>query len=95
VWGVRKGVEGGGVFWAGGPEFTRDCHDFFLVFKDLIIGKDMQIACIILPVRIGNRDLLYKLHHKIIASSFAEGIIRASFIKILNGSLLFSRMHKK
>jgi len=28
VWGVRKGVGGGVSFWAGGPNFTRACHNF-------------------------------------------------------------------
>jgi hypothetical protein len=30
VWGVRKGVGGGGSFWAGGPEFTQYVRFFFL-----------------------------------------------------------------
>ena len=29
VGGQGGGLGGGGVFWAGGPKFTRDCHDFF------------------------------------------------------------------
>ena len=28
--GVRKGVGGGGSFWAGGPQFTRACQELFL-----------------------------------------------------------------
>jgi len=31
VWGVRKGGWGGGAFWAEGPKFTCDCHEFFFV----------------------------------------------------------------
>ena len=29
LWGVRKGGWGEGSFWAGGPKFTRDCHEIF------------------------------------------------------------------
>ena len=28
--GGQEGGEGGGAFWAGGPEFTRVCQIFFL-----------------------------------------------------------------
>jgi hypothetical protein len=27
--GFRKGVEGGGAFWAGGPKNAHDCHEYF------------------------------------------------------------------
>jgi hypothetical protein len=30
MWGVRKGLRGGGpALWAGGPKFTRDCQILF------------------------------------------------------------------
>ena len=40
VWGVRKGGRGGGgVFWAGGPNFTHDCHAFVFTPPDKIKKK--------------------------------------------------------
>jgi len=38
VGGQERGL-GGGVFWAGGPKFTRDCHFFFTL-----------LSCVINPV---------------------------------------------
>jgi len=43
VWGVRKGVGGGGSFWAGGPKSAHDCQKNFLAASWLLDIKFIQL----------------------------------------------------